>query len=285
MDVIGDTELAIDAYLDSIDKPATTGDLYIFVYGILQVLFVQQNAVKDLAESLNLKYEPSKTLAEIREIRNDSIGHPTMRDPPKKGQEREKWSNFITRVSMSKNGFTLITTYPNRSSIFKKVDICQLIGEQREALRKILTEVITCLKREAMEHKNKFKGEKLADIFPETLHYFCDKVTEAIFGGAPAEFGLGALNVLADVVYKFREALETRQIFEAYNMADDFELTEYSLLRVRQYFDGSGEYSLNDKDAYIYLSFARKKSDELQQIAKEIDEDYEIGNQISKNSA
>jgi hypothetical protein len=39
------------------------------------------------------------------------------------------------------------------------------------------------------------------------------------------------------------------------------------------------------KDAYIYLSFVRKKADELQKIATEIDEDYESEDQISENSA
>jgi hypothetical protein len=38
-------------------------------------------------------------------------------------------------------------------------------------------------------------------------------------------------------------------------------------------------------DAYIYLSFVRKKADELQKIATEIDEDYESEDQISENSA
>jgi hypothetical protein len=47
------------------------------------------------------------------------------------------------------------------------------------------------------------------------------------------------------------------------------------LQKVKQYFDGSGEYQLNEKDAYVYLSFVRKKADDLQKIATELDEDYE----------
>lgn len=276
MDVIGDTELAINAYLESIDKPANTGELYILLYGILQVLFVQQDAVRHLAEALDLESEPNKNLTAIREIRNDSTGHPTKREQGKgKGKEKEKWFNFITRISMSRDGFTLMSTYPNRNSTFKQVDVNQLIREQRNELRKILNDVIDYLQRESMEHKNMYKDEKLADIFPQTMLYFYEKISETIFGNAPPEFGLGFLDIIAEVVQKFKAALEERQIFQAYNVADDFEWAEYSLSKLHQYFNGTSEVVLNDKDAYIYLSFIQKQLSDLHQIAKEIDDEYE----------
>lgn len=269
MDAIGDTELAIDSYLASLDKPSDTGELYIFLYGILQVLFVQQDAVKHLSEALELKYEPNKTLETIREIRNDSVGHPT-----KRGGGKGHAFNFITRISMTKAGFTLITTYADRSSSFKEVDVRKLIDEQRDGLRKTLQNAISHLNKEAMEHKNKHKDKKLADIFHPTLHYYYEKIGEAIFGNMPKQFGIGILNLVADVPKKFREALEEREIFEAYELEDTFEWTEYPLSKLAQFFEGT-DGSLNKKDAHIYLSFVRKQIDELHQIAKEIDEDYE----------
>src|SRR4051794_28180115 len=61
LDVIGDTELALSAYLASTEaKPKdqdyliTTGNLYLTLYGVLQVLFVQQDAVRHLSESLGI---------------------------------------------------------------------------------------------------------------------------------------------------------------------------------------------------------------------------------------
>ncbi|RMG19551.1 MAG: hypothetical protein D6732_29710 [Methanobacteriota archaeon] len=284
MDVIGDTELAINAYMESIDKPASTGELYVLLYGILQVLFVQQDAVRSLAEALDIQFEPNETLNKIRETRNNSVGHPTKRERGK-GRQKKKWFNFITRMSMSRSGFTLMTTYPDRDATFSQVDILQLIHEQREELRRILTEVKARLEQEAMEHKRQFGSEKLADIFPETLHYFYEKVTEAIFGGNPEQLGLGALDIIVGVVQKFRDAIDERQIFEAYDLGDDFEWTEYALTKIRQYFDGTGEPSLNEKDAYIYLTFVRKKLRDLQTIADEIDADYEIENHSPEISA
>jgi hypothetical protein len=80
LDVIGDIEVAVEAYLKdadghqgeakNADQLAEMGNLYITIYGILQVLFVQQDAVKHLAESLGLNYDQDPVLKDIRETRN-----------------------------------------------------------------------------------------------------------------------------------------------------------------------------------------------------------------------
>jgi hypothetical protein len=48
LDVIGDTELAFDAYLEHLHDPATPGELYILLYGVMQALFIQQDAVENM---------------------------------------------------------------------------------------------------------------------------------------------------------------------------------------------------------------------------------------------
>jgi len=66
LDVVGDTELAIDAYMGSINESATDGQKYLILYGILQVLFVQQDAVKHMIEALGLQHEEDPILNHIR---------------------------------------------------------------------------------------------------------------------------------------------------------------------------------------------------------------------------
>ena len=73
---------------------------------------------------------------------------------------------------MSRGGFTLMTTYPDRDSTFFHVDVPQLISSQRSILRRVLIEVIDKLKEEEMEHRERFRDEKLVDVFPPTLHYY-----------------------------------------------------------------------------------------------------------------
>ena len=106
LDVIGDTELAFDASLRK-RGVEDNGEKYLLVYGALQALFIQQDAVRNLTEALNISYTPDPLLEHIREIRNDSIGHPT-----KRGGGSGKAFNFIVRMSLSQHGFTLMTTYP-----------------------------------------------------------------------------------------------------------------------------------------------------------------------------
>ena len=44
LDVVGDTELALDAYLN-LQQLSTDGEKYLMVHGVLQVMEVQQDAV------------------------------------------------------------------------------------------------------------------------------------------------------------------------------------------------------------------------------------------------
>ncbi len=49
LDVLGDTQLAIAAYLSA--KPTKdAGTCYLLMYGVLQVLFVQQDAARNIAK-------------------------------------------------------------------------------------------------------------------------------------------------------------------------------------------------------------------------------------------
>jgi hypothetical protein len=276
MDAIGDTELAINSYLKIIKNKAETeneGHLYILLYGILQILFVQQDAVENLTDALDLQYEPSETLLKIRDIRNDSIGHPT-----KRGGGKGKSFNFITRMSMTKHGFKLMTVNADRETKFQQVDIYKLINEQREVLRIILKEVITHLKKEAMKHNKQYKKEKLADVFHPMLTYYYEKIASAIFSSEDfeKEYGKGMLNIVAEIIEEFKTALEKRQLIKSYELEDDFIWTEYSLQKIFKYFENSEKESLNEKDAYIYFSYLKKQIDKLHQIAKEIDEEYQV---------
>lgn len=82
LDVLGDTNYSISSYI-STSFPNNDGLKYIYIYGLLQSLFLQQDAVKHLTCALfgiNEKdYKFSDELSNIRDIRNDAIGHPTNR--------------------------------------------------------------------------------------------------------------------------------------------------------------------------------------------------------------
>lgn len=279
MDVIGDTALAIESYLEKIDQKESQGYLYVLLYGVLQILFVQQDAVRHLSEALDLDYENDPTLKKIRDIRNDSIGHPTQR-----GWGDDASYNFIIRGTMTRTEFTYMKTLSDRSPKIIQVDVLELISDQRIVLTQVLSDVVEKLKKEEMEHREKFKDEKLVDVFPQTLHYYYEKMFEVIFGGAPKEFGKGILEIVEEVPKELKNALLTRNIYDAYDLEHDFELTEHSILKLKQYFESSTADVLSDNDAYIYLTFLKHRLGLLKEVAEDIDDVYQ-SNQNAPNPA
>src|SRR4030042_2242883 len=172
LDVIQDTDLSLDSYLEK-DFPEDTGEKYLRIYGVLQSLVVQQDAVDHLVESLNLSMTLAmERLKDIRDIRHKSIGHPT-----KKGRgKQEKSYHFISRGTMNKNGFQLMSCSPSKDFGFADINILYLISEQRKVIEEMLKTVLAELKEEEMEHKEQFKDEKLIDLFPSYLGYEIGKM-------------------------------------------------------------------------------------------------------------
>jgi len=271
LDTIGDTELCFEAFLTKGADRSDYGSKYLYVYGALQALFVQQDAVRNLTQALQIPYTPDPLLTQIREIRNDSIGHPT-----KRGGGTGRAFNFISRVSLGSQGFELMTTYPDGStSGFKHVNIPDLIAKQRSVLMDVLSDVIKTLRREEMEHRQKFADEKLTDAFPPTIHYHFEKIFESIHRPEYAEFGGINVDFILECVEQFKAGLKEREILEAYDSVTyTLELLDYPLRELQTYFVNSDRTHINEKDAYIFTYFARKQTDELLELAQELDEEY-----------
>jgi hypothetical protein len=269
LDVIGDTELCFDAYEES-PTPSKDGATYILVYGVLQALVLQQDAVRHMSEALAIPFVPDPLLQEIREVRNSSIGHPTKRD---RGGSR---SHFISRISMSKNGFQLMTVYPDHGPAeFKWVDIPSLISKQRTQLRAAMTQVVSALAERDREHRGMFKDAKLVDAFPPVLDYYIRKVFESTHGSKPVEYGGLHVKLLQEAIERFKSELERRGSRGAYDAVEyHIGLVEYPLTELADYFQAPGSSRLNERDAYIFASFVQEEFDQLRRMAAEIDEDY-----------
>jgi hypothetical protein len=271
LDLIGDTELAIAAYYQT-HEPKNEGGKYLFVYGILQTLFLEQDAVRNLCEALGISYTADPLLEQIREIRNDSIGHPT-----KRGGGKGKAFSFISRASLSKRGFDLMTTYPDgRSPLFRHVKIPSLIKSQQLILAQALTAVLKELMKEEAEHKAMFKSDRVQDVFPKVLHYYFEKVYEAIHGGKPAELGAMHIKLIAEDIEAFKSKLDKRGILKAYDSVTYLlELLDYPVSQLSDYFAQHSSSALDNKRAYIFAFFVERKLEELKGIAVEIDEQYD----------
>jgi len=134
LDVLGDTSLAIDAFLDFSERSKRngSGENYLRLYGLLQSLFVQQDAVKHLSECFDEKDDFLKdyNLSNIRTIRNISVGHPTKRG--EKGKGKPKYG-FITRMSLTHDTFE-INTAKDGGSVTERHLVPELIRLQLKVL-------------------------------------------------------------------------------------------------------------------------------------------------------
>jgi len=271
LDVICDSDLAIDAYINS-DFDKDDGEKYLRLYGVLQALFLQQDAVSNLCESLALQNDLTShpNLKEIRDIRNDSIGHPTKRG-------NYKSYHFLSRVTKSR--FQLISDYENDRTTIRDISVIDLINEQRKYLPEILKKVINGLKAEEKAHKEKFKMEKLEAVFPGILSYSLEKIFENIGKLDRAQLGLMHVKLVKDDMDKLKESLQKRGIeIDTYDSIKIiYKLLEYPITELERYFDrltAKEESRINDKTAEIFTYFIRDQLSQLTEIVKEIDEEY-----------
>lgn len=269
LDLIGDTQIAIDAYpqLFSVQEQGVS---YLIVYGILQTLLLQQDAAKHICDALNIEGKLPKDLKEIRVIRNNAAGHPSY--------QRENGlskSSFIRRMSISPTSFELMTVYSgDKEYEMRHVAIPSLIEKQQLYLGEILSKVIDELEKQEMEHRAMHKDKKLVNIFPPTIIYHFRKIHEAAYSKDSFFLGTPNLTIITKCVESFKDELSNRGEWGIYESIDyHYELIDYPLKRLKSYFKGDN--SINEKDAYIYASFLSEQLKLMQEIAKELDEKYE----------
>ena len=278
LDAIGDTELAVKAYLigekqsqeseQDTETLRNTGNLYHSLYGILQVLFVQQDAVEHLAKALGIDYAHDPVLRDVRELRNDVIGHPTNRSGGKA-------FNSISRQSLSRSGCEFLTMFPDGTSTFKSIDVPDQIAAQRQAITTALTAILTKLKDDEMGHRRKFRGIKLADAFPQTLDHCHEKIGDSINERLPASFGGDMLKQIASYVAAFKQELSTRGSENAYDsLTCELDELDYPVAELLKYFSQPQDSKFNHKDAEICHFFIYKKLENIINIADEIDREY-----------
>lgn len=161
MDTLGDSEIAINDFFDLTNDDFKKSP-YLFVYGLLQSLILQQDAVINMKESLfetQIDWKQFSTiLLDIRNIRNTTIGHPTKK---RNGNSVEYCT--INRSTLSKTGFSYLIWEKNGSST-NNVQFEEIVIKQKKVIRDELLEILTKLKNIENEHKLKFKGKKLSPM-------------------------------------------------------------------------------------------------------------------------
>jgi len=186
--VIEDAQSAIDYYYNKVFGKSKA-EIYLAIYGVLQALFIQQDAINNLSEIFKVFtdkiWKKYPKLKEIRDIRNDSTGHPTNRN--------NKSFHFISQTSVNKNGFLLLS-YKEGKSKTKHVKIKGVIKGQKEIIFKILSAIINKLDQDEKKHKEKFKMEKLEELFPQNLYRYFYNIYEGLENPDNIPFSIMRIN-------------------------------------------------------------------------------------------
>jgi hypothetical protein len=268
LDTIDDTLYSQLDYLDS-EYPSSNGLKYIFTYGLLQAMFIQQDAMRNLSEAFGVQFELTDRLKEIRSLRNASIGHPT-----KNTIKKVTYFNYISRVSLTKSGFTLMRSFDQGNDEFIDIEIYPIIDDQLTDIQtsyKLLSEKLIGADR---MHREKHKDDLLVNIFHSSMSYTFNKVAEGIHSphNSNVSFALSMLGSIQKTYKKFEQCLEDRNDLSEYTKYD---LDEYNhaLKKIEEYLSDS-QSELTNSDARIYHFYIREQHKNFEQLASEIDEDY-----------
>ncbi len=269
MDIIGDTQLAIDFY-STLPKFNSINGGYLYIYGLLQALFVQQDACLHInnvitGEKINWKSD-YPILFDIREIRNMSVGHP--------GSRGDKSFHHISRISISKDSFEMLTYYSdeNSKSELKKISIKRIIGKQNELVVDILSSIEGYMKSELKNHKKKFEGKKLADNFPDDLNYLFSKLYDT--GAGSTALHKGHFKIIFEAYGKIKAG-----IIDRYASLDALIGIKYNTGMLDYIFDRLERDLIknpidDDKELYIFVQALENEWKELEDMVKEIDEEF-----------
>lgn len=267
LDAIGDTEMALTAYREE-TQSLPMGKRYLTVYGVLQALYLQQDAVQNLATALKIPYQRDPLLTQVREVRNDAVGHPTSR--------YGKAFIFLIQMSLTESGFGLMTTYADgRPPRFSSANVRDLLATQQTTVYTVLERFIATLREDERRHREAFRNVNLAAIFPDALSYYFEKVYEGIHRPDLHEFGAVHVDHILEIVESFEKALGDRGLIAAYDTIT-YEIAEvrWPLEELRRFLRDDPSSQLNDKSARIFAFFCVKSLEQLRHTANEIDEEY-----------
>ena len=172
LDVLEDTACAVGYYFGT-EYPSDINGKYLFTYGLIQSLFVQEDAIQSIFKSLFDKEIDFKIdypeAYKVREMRDDVVGHPT---------DRYRGEKFIhlAQCSMKKDCF-YYTKWDGKHGTHESihVNVINAADEVAKCVNDILNTSVKDLDREFIEYIEKHKDQKMKEIFNH-LGYAREKV-------------------------------------------------------------------------------------------------------------
>ena len=276
MYMLTDSSEAIGAY----GRNAVAGrdETYLRSYGVLQALYLQQDAAFWLCKLLRIQpmssfKDPGKwarsvpSLNAARSARNNSIGHPVRRD-----RSGPLASYFLVQSSLRFGFFQLLEAEEGERR-FVNVDVSRLINEQLTAMSILLDDAARQLQDADRLHKRNFMDEKLRAIFDGLDHAVGH--LGAVTDSDNRLMTSGFAEMIRERLSKFRNALVARdEPFEA-----DLEYCYRKLHRALRVLEDhvEGEMYADADLAEVAAALVPHEIEHLRRYAQQVDEDYAEG--------
>lgn len=272
LDAIENSQLAIDYYVEMPDFAAFSGG-YLNVYGLMQALFIQQDALSSLSIVLFDKIIDFQVdypeLNNIRNIRNDSIGHPTGRGNPNKS------FHYIGRDSLNKTQFSLVSFFPKDKKDVKieNIKTLELIRTQERLIQNILEKAMANLQFDFENHKSKFKDQKLYDLIEDGFHYEFTKLYENVGKDYPP--ARGCFMIIKEAYDKIKIGIIERYFtLEALTgVLDTVKTLDYIFSRIER--DLFIHKISDELELHIFIDALKSNFEEFENMILEIDKEFE----------
>jgi hypothetical protein len=281
LDTLSDTAEAIGSYGASPESDRS--HTYLVSYGVLQALYVQQDAAFWLCRHLEIDPvaqfsapgEWARSVAALqaaRMARNNSVGHPVRRD---KGGPLASF--FIVQTTLRVGGFQLLQSEGDKRQ-FVSVNVSTLAAEQLTEVAALLEDAARQLREKDRLHKRQFMNEKLQSIFNRLDHAISH--LGAVSESDNRLMMPGFANMIRDGMDNFRRSLLARhEPFE-----DDLQYSYRKLSRALRVLDDHVEGApYADADlAEVAASFVHHEIEYLKRYAQEVDDDYATASSSSE---
>lgn len=128
------------------------GEKYLRLYGFLQAVFLQQDAIKQISQRLmppHVKASPSPAWSQLRELRNMTVGHPTAYGRDQSNMQRV----LISRITISDDGFQYQVWDKTKSDpSFVDGGLRSLYDDYKREAQKVLENVLDSVRKAPSSH-------------------------------------------------------------------------------------------------------------------------------------
>ena len=263
MDMVDDCDYAIFQYskLDNVG--------YLELYGLLQALFLQQDATIHIAKAVGLDVSEDEFLIDIRNVRNDVTGHPT-------NSENGKSFIYLDRHSISKSQFVYrkhISAEARDEKI--KVNVSDLLRSQSNGVNKQLKQIHDQMCEIENKHREEHREMKLAEVFPPTIGYLFSKIFESAWNDEKFDQAIHHIEIINSYVYSFKEKMEEREEWFS-DLQSELEQFSYATERLNYIYNHISSEEVNRIDIDIYCTYMDLKVKGFIDVAKQIDDQYMV---------